>query len=266
MDAAVASAVAAHGLEEVAAVAFLAATRAQHAVEEAQQRLAKAQRRVAEEAPSLDGGGGATATAAAGEGGGLPALPFDALALGEIERRGDYLPAPQLPTAVAAVYASLLNAPDAELRLQAEYEEAIKRREEAELERDLMLKRVVPLRRFVPNESTEELVRQLRTETARRQQLDAEFRAIKGRIEEVADRIGRMQSAVEAGSADPTAANPAMGGALKPVHYRWMAGSQPVIPPGASMLATVDEIGRTAAALHQKLSVGGAAGAVEQEV
>ena len=191
------------------------------------------------------GGGGAVSAGAPG----LPPLSFDAAALAQIERRGTLLPGPQLPAAVAAVYASLAAAPEAEAALEAEYQAAIRRREEAEAERDMMLKRVVPLRRFVPTASTDEMLADLRNETSKRQQLEAEFRSIKGRIEEVAHRIGRMQDH----AADAAAQH---AGPLKPVHYRWMAGVRPVIPPGAAMQATVEEIGRTAAALHQKLSIG----------
>ena len=64
------------------------------------------------------------------------------------------------------------------------------RRAEAEAEAEALRAEVAPLRRFVPTElASDELLAQLRVETSKRRQLEAEFRVVKGRLDEISARV-----------------------------------------------------------------------------
>ncbi|KOO26526.1 hypothetical protein Ctob_003641 [Chrysochromulina tobinii] len=105
-----------------------------------------------------------------------------------IEGAGPLLSAAQLPGAVAAVFASLRAANESGVAaLEARLEAARQRRAASEAERDALHARVAPLRSLVPSVSTDELLARLQVEVTKRQQLEAEFRVIKGHIEELAD-------------------------------------------------------------------------------
>ena len=134
--------------------------------------------------------------------------------------------------------------PEAEAALHVALAAAQQRRAEAQKERDGLLAQVEPLRALVPSQSADELLVQLRTESVRRQELDAEFALVKGRISELAVRIGRLRQ--------PPYARPAM----RPAELRWRAGQlgETYVPP-AEMKAALEYVGRSAAALSQTLHV-----------
>ena len=122
----------------------------------------------------------------------LPPKQFDERALAEIEATGTLLPPTQLPAAVAAVHASLKASPAAEAALESALIAASQRRAEATAVRDALLTEVTPLRRFLPNTGSDEVLTQLRAEASRRQELELEVRAVRGRVEEIAQRVLRQ--------------------------------------------------------------------------
>jgi hypothetical protein len=251
MDEAVSAAVKAHAAEETSAAAFLAASRAHAETVAARARRDELLNAVnarehgafeaalAAEAKAVGGAGGAGGGAA---GDVLPPKRFDAGVLAQIAKAGALLPASQLPTAVAAVYASLAAAPAAEEELVRALEAARARRAEAESERDAVLAEVAPLRALVPQSSAEELLTQIRNERGRRAQLDAELTVVKGRLSEISDRVGRLQQA-----------RYRQGPALTPAEMRWRAKGQNYVRP-AELPGVVADVGRAAAEISRYLS------------
>ena len=250
VDAAVAAAVVAHAAEEASSAAFLAASRAHSETILARKRLEQLQSEkqqseiedgVAREAAGMAAMG---APAAAGQ---LPALRFDENALSQLEGAGTLLPASQLPTAVAAIFASLKAVPDAEAALEAKLAETHERRLRAEEERDALLAEVEPLRALVPTLTADELELQLRHETTRRQQLDAELAVVKGRIAEIADRVARLKQPKYGGGVGKPVFKPAE------MLFKAREAGVPYVPPSeAANVAAQMEI--TAAELAKRLA------------
>jgi chemotaxis protein histidine kinase CheA len=244
MEAAVAAAVAAHAIEEQSAQAFLAHTRARNETEYARLQLSQLR-------PPAGGGSGGGGSGGGGGGGSgpldpgatsFPALSFDAGALQEIRAAGPLLPPSQIPTAVAAVFASLAAAPEAEAELGARLMAAVQRRAEAEAERAELRVTAASLRRYVPIEGSDELMVQLRLEVSRRQQVEAEFRHVKSRVDDIAQRIGRLRDT-------PLAPR------LHPAEYRWRARGATVLPPGPSMDLALEQMSQSVHSLSEKLMV-----------
>ena len=142
-------------------------------------------------------------------------------------------------------------APEAEAELDARLRSAADRRQRAETEREQLRATAAQLRRYVPVEGHDDLVRQLRLEVSRRQQVEAEFRHVKSRLDDIAERIGRLQ--------DAPAPKP-----LAPAEYRWRARGAKVLPPGEKMDQALDEITRSAHSLTEKLPARPAALEVEE--
>ena len=122
------------------------------------------------------------------------------------------------------------------MRLRA----AVQRREEAEAEREQLRRTAAELRRYVPLESSDELMVKLRLEVSRRQQVEAEFRHVKSRLDDIADRIGRLRDA-------PPARRP------NPAEYRWRARGANVLPPGPSMELALNQMTQSVQSLSEKL-------------
>ena len=189
MDAAVAAAVESHAVDEAAAAAHLAVHRAKSAVASAKSYLnlvtakdAHLPEGTSDDAPT-GGLGGVTA------GGRLPKVAFDSSALQAIEAAGPLLTAAQLPSAVAAVFASLRAACESgELALDAQLAAAKAERMAAEAQRNELASLVEPYRKLVPRCSSDDLHSKLQLEVSKRQQLDAEFRLVKDRVEEISTR------------------------------------------------------------------------------
>ena len=131
---------------------------------------------------------------------------------------------------------------------------AVQRRAEAEAERAELRVTAASLRRYVPIEGSDELMAQLRLEVSRRQQVEAEFRHVKSRVDDIAQRIGRLRDT-------PLAPR------LHPAEYRWRARGATVLPPGPSMDLALEQMSQSVHSLSEKLMVpppGAAAPTVER--
>ena len=251
MEAAVAAAVAAHAVEEASARAYVAATRAAAETGAARERVESLRRAQAE---AEEAAGRDAAARGAGDGSALPPRRFDAAALEHVRAAGPPLPSSQLPTAVAAVYASLCAVPEGEIALEARLAAARERRAAAEAQRDRILTEATPLRRFVPTSPSEEMHAQLRVESGRRHQLDAELQLIKMRLEAIAGRVSKLLQPPPRRPAPPP----------KPywVRDRDLRAFEPRAPmPLSSVEAVATDLGVTAAALADRLAPPGGAAA-----
>jgi hypothetical protein len=257
MQAAVQAAVQAHGLEQHVAEAQLSAQRARGRLKDTEAQLERLrhqkqqqqQQQQQQQREAFDGAGCLR----------LTPLPFDPAALKAVEEAGPLLPAAQLPGAVAAVLASLRAANESGVAaLEARLEAARQRRVASEAERDAMHARVAPLRSLVPTVSTDELLARLQVEVSKRQQLEVEFRVIKGHIEEVGSRLAHVHQQQQQRQKQQQQLLQ-----VKPVQQRYLsalgAGPLPKLAEAqllapVQMEAAVNALGKTAARLKEKIA------------